>query len=120
MVGTVPQFDDGRLKAIIERAHVYRDEKVERAKEELHRRRRNRRRFVRELDDDELREIVNSPSWKMGPYDTRALEAGVDVALSTLEALAEEEIERRERERERAAAEQAADDEVEPFRVVSR
>jgi hypothetical protein len=119
MVGTVPQFDDERLKGIIERPHVYRDEKVERAKAELQRRRRNRRRFVRGLDDDELREIVTSPSWKMGPYDTRALEAGVDVDGPTLEALAEEEIERRKRERERAAAEQAATDEGEPFRVVS-
>jgi hypothetical protein len=54
----------------------------------------------------------------MGQYDTRALEAGVDVDGSTLEALAEKEIERRERERE--VEQQQCVDDFDPIRVVPR
>jgi hypothetical protein len=116
MVGTIPQLNDGRLEQIATAAQDPRERR--RAKQELQKRQRRRRRFVRSLDDDELEEIVNGPSWKMGPYDSRALEAGVDVDGPTLEGLAEEEIERRERERQ--AEQQQRTESFEPIRVVPR
>jgi hypothetical protein len=117
MVGAIEQLDDGRLEQIVTFADGYADRKVERAAKELQRRKRNRQRFVRGLDEEELEEIVTGPSWVMGPYDSRALEAGVDVDGSTLEALAEEEIERRSRERR---VEQEQPPPFEPVRVVPR
>lgn len=116
MVGTIRHQADGRLELI---ANRHRDPRQRRrAREELQERQQRRQRFVRGLDDDELEEIVTGPRWKMGQYDTRALEAGVDVDGSTLEALAEKEIERRERERE--IEQQQSVDDFEPIRVVPR
>ncbi|WP_338738301.1 hypothetical protein [Haloplanus salilacus] len=115
MVGTIEQFGDGRLERII--ANGVDERKVRRAKQELARRRRRRRKFMRSLDDSELEEIVSGPTWKLGPYDSRALNAGVDVDEATLVALAEDEIERRERERQRE--QQQSTERFEPFRVVS-
>lgn len=95
MVGTIQQFNDRRLELIAQQDPD--PDERQAAKKELQQRRRNRREFVRGFDDEELEEIMYFPSWKMGPYDTRALEAGVDVDGPTLEALAREEIDRRER-----------------------
>jgi len=117
MVGDIPHFGDWRLERLANHSRNPRDRK--RAGEELQRRRRNRRRFVRGLNDDELKEIIDTPSWRWrGSYDSRALDSGVDVDGATLKALAEEEKERRERER--AGGEQATAKGFEPFCVVSR
>jgi hypothetical protein len=116
MVGTIPQLNDGRLEQIVKHAQDPRERR--RAREELQKRQRRRRRFVRTLDDDELKEIVSGPRWIMGEYDTRALESGVNVDGPTLESLAQEEIERRKQEQQ--AEQQQPVDNFEPVRVVPR